>query len=271
MMLMKQIKRVITLALLSAVGVVSQPAFAAKFSVPDLPQTAYQDPWLDARYDDDRDPIEGINRLIWRFNFNFLDQYLFRPTAVVYVHAVPDMMKDGINNFIENLNEPSSTVNNTLQGKFSDAGNSAGRFVINTSVGLLGTIDVAERMGMERKQDEFGEVLAFYGVGNGPYLMFPVLGPTAVREEVGDYVDNMYPPLSWLSFTQKLIKGLMSGLYKRAELMSQEKLLYDSLDPYAFVREAYFKHMEWKVHDGNVPEDFQQEEEFDDFIDGLDL
>jgi phospholipid-binding lipoprotein MlaA len=107
---------------------------------------------------------------------------------------VPDPVKTGLDNFVQNLDEPHSLVNNTLQGKWHWALNAGGRFVVNTTVGILGLIDVADMMGMPRKQDDFNEVLGYYGVPNGPYFMAPFAGPYVTREIATDWVDGLYFP-----------------------------------------------------------------------------
>ncbi|MGL5359105.1 MAG: MlaA family lipoprotein, partial [Shewanella sp.] len=106
-------------------------------------------------YDDPKDPFESVNRVMWDFNYLYLDRYLYRPIAHGYNDYIPRPVKTGINNMLENLEEPSSLVNNTLQGKWGWAANAGGRFTVNTTIGLLGIIDVADMMGMPRKQDEF--------------------------------------------------------------------------------------------------------------------
>ncbi|MCM2679007.1 MlaA family lipoprotein [Echinimonas agarilytica] len=220
---------------------------------------------------DNRDPLEDLNRVIFDFNFNVLDKYIYRPTTVFYIDYVPDFGKEGINNVIRNIDEPSSAVNNVLQGNWSDSANNVGRFAINTTVGLVGFIDVASYMGMERKLDEFGEVLGHYGVDDGPYLMLPVIGPSSVREEVGDYVDDLYWPLSTLSFWPKLLRWGFKGLYTRAQLIDQEQMLYNSLDPYSFVKEGYFQYMRYRVYDGKLPEVEPENDDFlDDYLDEID-
>lgn len=221
-------------------------------------------------YIDERDPIEGFNRAMWDFNYLFMDRYFYRPVAHGYNDYIPRPVKTGMNNFVTNLEEPSTLVNNTLQGKWGWAANAGGRFTINTTIGLLGVIDVANMMGLPRKQDEFNEVLGYYGVPNGPYFMAPFLGPYVTRELASDWVDSLYFPLSELTMWQSLLKWGLKSLHSRAAAIDQERLVDNALDPYTFVKEAYFQHMDYKVYDGNVPVDQDEDDLLDEFMQELD-
>ncbi|GGA78373.1 ABC transporter [Neiella marina] len=220
---------------------------------------------------DPRDPLEDMNRAFYHLNFNIIDPYVFRPLTVAYVEYVPELAREGINNFVLNFEEPSSAVNNLLQGKGGDSANNVGRFAVNSTIGILGVIDVAKYMGMERKLDEFGEVLGYYGVSDGAYLMLPVMGPSSVREEVGDYVDNSYWPLSKIGFWPKLLMNTFKGLYARAQLLEQESFLETSLDPYAVVKEGYFQRVRYQVYDGQLPDVEPEDDAFlEDYLDEID-
>lgn len=254
-------------------SVVSMPSWA-KYE--DVQMMHEQEAKWHQRYDnaeyDSRDPFENLNRAMFRFNRNILDRHIYRPVAVWYADSVPEGARESIENAMLNLDEPSSVVNNILQGNPGDAANAAGRFVVNSTIGLLGLFDVADHMGMHRKQDEFGEVLATWGVGNGPYLMLPAIGPTTVRQGTGDYVDNSYWPLGELNFYASATRFVLKGLYTRVQLLDQERLLEQSLDPYTFVKEAYFQRVAFAVYDGNPPEQQQQQEQpdLDSYMDEID-
>lgn len=226
------------------------------------------------RYDDvqydPRDPFEDLNRAVYDFNSNVLDRHIVRPVAVWYVDTLPKGLRESVQNAVLNFEEPSSAVNNLLQGKFGWAANATGRFVVNSTVGLLGFFDVAQHMGMQRKLDGFDEVLGTWGVGNGPYLMLPALGPSTPRALAGDYVDNVYWPMSVLGPYATAARWTLKGLYLRAQLFDQEKLLEQSLDPYTFVKEAYFQRVAFAVYDGHPPEQKQQAHELDDYMDEID-
>ena len=226
----------------------------------------------DESLSDPKDPLESINRPFWTFTWDYADKYVFKPASETYVEYMPTGFRTGIHNVSLNLNEPSTIINNLLQGKFSDAGKSTGRFVLNSTVGLLGFFDPASDFEWARNQEEFGEVLGSYGVGDGPYLMVPALGPSSVREEVGDYVDRYYWPLAIIDFWPNLFRQAVLGLEQRAALAEQEQIINDSIDSYEFVKNAYFQNMEYKVYDGNPPIviDEDSEDEIDAFLDELD-
>ncbi|NTS76358.1 VacJ family lipoprotein [Catenovulum sp. SM1970] len=230
-----------------------------------VPEKQTEQDTNDITYTDERDPLEGVNRAIWDFNYNVLDKHVLRPTAVVYRDYMPTPARKGLLNVVNNLDEPSAFVNNTLQGKFANAGISAGRFLINSTLGLFGLFDIATPMGITEHQEDFGEVLGSYGVGNGPYLMVPAMGPTDVRDLSGSVVDGMYFPLSDLTMWGSIGRFTVKALEGRIQLMDQEQLLEDSFDSYIFVKEAHFQRSEFKVYDGNVPQ--EEEEGFDDFDD----
>ncbi|MDG1732491.1 MAG: VacJ family lipoprotein [Thalassotalea sp.] len=217
---------------------------------------------------DPRDPIESINRSLWTFNWEYLDKYVFKPVATSYVEYVPSPIRSGVYNAALNLNEPFTVVNNLLQLKFQRAAKATGRFVLNSTVGLLGWFDIAKHAGLVREEEEFGEVLGYYGVGDGPYLMLPALGPSSVRDEVGDFVDGYYWPLAIIDFWPNVARRLVIALEVRGNLGDQEALLNESLDPYEFVKNAYFQNIEYRVYDGNPPIviDQEEEDEIDDFL-----
>ncbi|NMH65585.1 MlaA family lipoprotein [Shewanella salipaludis] len=233
----------------------------AKESEPSGVQISYNDP---------NDPFEGFNRTMWDFNYLFLDRYLYRPVAHGYNDYVPSPIKSGLNNFVRNFDEPSSLVNNSLQGKWGWAANAGGRFTINTTLGLLGFIDVADMMGMPRKNDEFNEVLGYYGVPNGPYFMAPFAGPYVTRELASDWVDGLYFPLSEFTLWQSVIKWGLKSLHARATAIDQERLVDNALDPYTFVKDAYLQHMDYKVYDGNLPTNDDDDALLDEYMKELD-
>ncbi|GLP94948.1 MlaA family lipoprotein [Paraferrimonas sedimenticola] len=219
---------------------------------------------------DPRDPFENFNRAMWDLNYNYLDRYLYRPVARGYRDYVPDPVQTGIYNVVLNLEEPQSVVNNILQGKPKYAVNAAGRFVVNSTVGILGVIDVAGYVGMERKLDDFSEVMGYYGVPDGPYFMLPVVGPYVAREIAFDWVDGTYWPLSELNFWASAAKWGLKNLHKRAKALEQDGLIDNAIDPYLFVRDAYFQHVAFKVYDGEPPIDDDDDELLDDYLDELD-
>jgi phospholipid-binding lipoprotein MlaA len=187
---------------------------------------------------------------------------------VAYADYMPQIARTGLLNLAENLEEPSNSVNNLLQGKLDGTFISLGRFVLNSTVGLLGLIDVASEIGLEPKEEEFGEVLGKWGVGTGPYLMIPARGPSDVRSSIGDVVDTSYSPLDGLNFYVGFLRVGIKALESRASLIQQEQQLNSTADPYAFVKSAYFQNLQFKVQDGLI-EKSEEEEALEDDIDAF--
>lgn len=213
---------------------------------------------------DPRDPIEGINRPVFDFNWKVLDEYVLRPVAVGYGEYVPTPVRTGLLNIALNLEEPANLANNLLQLKVKDAGISTGRFLINSTLGLFGMFDVAEEIGLKRQEEDFGQTLGVWGVDHGAYLMLPGYGPSTAKDLTGDVVDATTFALGFLSLPQSLLKTTIKLLDTRVDLISQEQLLNDSVDPYLFTKELYFQRQEYKLYDGNVPESEDDFSEFDD-------
>lgn len=237
-------------------------------SKPDNGQAGQQQ----ANYQDNRDPLETINRPLWDFNYDILDKYLLRPATVGYMTVVPKPARKGLVNVANNLNEPASFVNGTLQAKPDRAAISAGRFLVNSTLGLFGLFDVATRIGLVEQDEDFSQTLAVWGVGDGPYLMLPALGPTTVRDTTGGLVDNLYFPLALLNTPLTLTRAAINALDGREQLMSMENLLEESLDPYAFIKESYYQRQLFKIYDGNPPKQEEPEVDesvFDDLLDDL--
>ena len=219
----------------------------------------------DDPYADPRDPFEQVNREVWDFN-QTLDDYVIWPAAQAY-GTIPQPVRTGLLNAAENLGEPSHFVNNTLQGKFKDAGVTFWRFLINSTVGVLGVFDVATPMGLTVRDEGFGETLAVWGVSDGPYLMLPGMGPTVVLDRGGDVVDGMYFPIDDLSTPLTIGRLAIRALALRLRLQDQKSLMENSLDSYSFVREAYFQNWRDNVYDGNPPVEEQDPSELEDLGD----
>lgn len=226
----------------------------------------------DESLNDPRDPLEVINRPFWTFTWDYADKYVAKPASELYTTYTPPFLRTGLYNMALNLNEPSSAINNLLQLKFTDAAKSTGRFVLNSTIGLLGFYDPASDFDWSGEQEEFGEVLGSYGVGDGPYLVIPALGPSSVREEAGDYVDGLYWPLVIIDFWPNLVRLGVLGLEKRASIRDQEQLVVESTDPYEFIKNAYFQNMNYRLYDGDPPVviDEDEEAEIDAFLEEFD-
>lgn len=216
---------------------------------------------------DPRDPLEPVNREIWDFNWDVLDAYILRPITVTYVTVMPQPARTGLVNITDNLQEPANFLNNMFQGKVDDGLDSLARFLINTTVGLVGTFDVASKIGIERKREQFGETLAVWGLDTGPFLMLPFLGPSDPRSFTGDYVDGFAFPMSLLEGSVNLARIGISVLETRAQLLDQEAQLEQSVDDYAFVKNAYFENLEFRVTDGKSGDKAINDEQLDDFAD----
>lgn len=216
---------------------------------------------------DPRDPFEPVNREIWDFNWDVLDAYILRPITVTYVTVMPQPARTGLVNITDNLQEPANFLNNIFQGKVDDGLDSLARFLINTTVGLVGTFDVASKIGIERKREQFGETLAVWGLDTGPFLMLPFLGPSDPRSFTGDYVDGFAFPMSLLEGSVNFARIGFSLLEARAQLLDQETQLEQSVDDYAFVKNAYFENLEFRVTDGKSGDKAIDDEQLDDFAD----
>jgi phospholipid-binding lipoprotein MlaA len=219
------------------------------------------------------DPFEAINRFFWDFNYEILDRFLVKPATKAYITVTPQFLRNGLLNASENLSEPASAVNNLLQGKPVESLTSVGRFLVNSTVGIVGFFDVAAQMGLEEKEEDFGEVLGVWGLGTGPYLMLPALGPSDFRSFTGRVVDNVYWPMTILNDPYVIASNVVKIIETRATLLTQEETLNRSLDQYLFVRDAYFQRLAFKVSDGKVKVKTKEELEVeeDDFSEFEDI
>ena len=227
------------------------------------------------------DPIEPVNRVIWDFNYLVLDAYIYKPTTEAYVDWVPDGGRKAINNFVLNFDEPSNVVNNLIQLEFKYAGNALLRFTLNSTFGLLGFFDLAEKEGVPRRRESFSNVLGRWSVPHGPYIMMPVIGPRSVRKLVGSFVDGLYFPMSYLTFWQTTTLWGLDGLDKRESVLGQEKLLEQSLDSYTFAKEAYIQYEAFKFYQNTEDlnlllkekeqqQSFEEEQNLEDYMDEID-
>jgi len=210
------------------------------------------------------DPLEPLNRFTFRVNLT-ADKYLIRPVAKVYDTLTPRPLRIGVNNFFLNLKSPIIIVNGLLQGKFRQASSDTGRLLTNSTLGLGGLLDPATPLGMPAHDEDFGQTLAVWGFRPGPYLVLPLFGPRTVRNTVGLAGDSVLHPLIFMNNTT--LKWALRGLYivhRRATLLSVDKQINESYDPYIFVRDAYVQHREYLIYDGNLPQDDDFEDEFDD-------
>jgi phospholipid-binding lipoprotein MlaA len=210
---------------------------------------------------DPRDPLEPLNRSFYTFN-DGLDTVLIKPAAEVYQGVIPPLARTGVSNFFSNLNDVTVTVNNLLQGKFSEALSDAGRLLINSTAGLFGLFDVATPAGLEKHDEDFGQTLGWWGVGDGPYLVLPFLGPRTTRDAAGLVVDWNTAPVSYVDPVRD--RNQLVGLAlisNRAQLLSTSNLLsVAALDEYEFLRDAYLQRRRNLIHDGNPPHEAREKD-----------
>jgi len=145
----------------------------------------------------EEDPWESINRPIFRFN-DTVDTYALKPLAKGYQAVTPQFLEDGIHNMFRNLGDVTNLANNVLQLKPHAAGVDTARLIVNTTFGLAGFFDVGTKMGLQRNDEDFGQTLGYWGVGSGPYVMLPLLGPSTVRDAVAKYPDTYTEPYRYI-------------------------------------------------------------------------
>lgn len=226
--------------------------FAAQFATA---QDAQQQP---------HDPLERYNRAMFAFN-DTVDRYALKPIAKGYQAVLPDPVEQGIGNVFFNLTELRNITNNLLQAKWGRAGTDTGRFLINTTLGIGGLFDVARQWGIQRHNEDFGQTLGHWGVGSGPYLVLPLLGPSTVRDGFARIPDTYADPVAYVDHVRTRNSTVGTRLVSdRAALLETEKLITG--DRYVFVRDAYLQRREYLVKDGEV-EDAFGEEDFGDFED----
>jgi len=203
-----------------------------------------------------RDPIEPVNRAVYQFN-DAVDQVLFKPVAEAYRAVLPSFVRTGVGNFFSNINDVLVALNNLLQGKFVNAVSDTGRVVVNTTIGVLGLLDVATHIGLEKHNEDFGQTLGYWGIGDGPFLMLPLLGPSNLRDGLGRIVDYKTDLITYVDPTRD--RNILWGtrlVSQRADLLDTSKILETAaLDPYEFLRDAYIQRRRNLVHDGSPPPD----------------
>jgi phospholipid-binding lipoprotein MlaA len=205
---------------------------------------------------DPRDPLEPFNRGMYQFN-DAVDRAVLKPVATVYRDVLPSPVRTGVTNFFANLQDAWSIVNNALQLKGEAAGNSFMRFGVNTLLGLGGVLDIATEMQIGRQTEDFGQTLGYWGVGAGPYLVLPLMGPSTVRDTAALPVDaqgNLVSGINDVSTRNSL--SALNLLNQRSRLLEASKMLDQvALDPYTFTRDAFLQRRLNDVHDGYPPDD----------------
>jgi phospholipid-binding lipoprotein MlaA len=199
----------------------------------------------------DYDPWERFNEKTFWFNHDVLDRYALKPVATVW-QKIPDPMRQGLANAFHNLAMPKRLVNEVLQARFQEAGSEVARFLLNTTVGVAGFVDVASRTGLEESDADTGQTLGVYGAGPGPYLVVPLLQPLTVRDGIGYAVDSLLDPLSWFvtPFAADFGRAAAKTINERAANLKLYQDVEDaSLDLYAAVRNGYLQRRQKSIED----------------------
>jgi phospholipid-binding lipoprotein MlaA len=200
------------------------------------------------------DPYERLNRQVYAFNDHF-DRSLAQPVARGYTKVVPRPVRDCVGNVFANVGEVGNFINAALQLRPGDAAADAGRFLVNTTAGLLGCFDVAKGMGMERNRQDFGLTMGKWGLPPGPYLVLPFLGPSSLRDAVGEIPDYYTDPVRFVNpATDYYITYGVRFVDRRAQYLDASNLVDDAaLDPYEFLRDGYLQRRRSRVYNGNPP------------------
>lgn len=201
-----------------------------------------------------KDPIEGFNRAMFAFNEG-LDGAIIKPVATGYDAIVPSPIQTGVTNFFGNIADFFIAINNILQGKLGTGVSDLGRVVVNTTIGVLGVVDVATEMGLEKHNEDFGQTFGRWGVEDGAYVVVPVFGPRTARDTVGLVLDVKTDPVVRVKrvATRNSLIALRL-IDDRANLLPADKVIEEaSLDKYAYIRGAYLQRRLNLIHDGNPP------------------
>ena len=191
------------------------------------------------------DPLEGVNRAIFSFN-NVADKIVLEPVAKGY-KKLPSPIQSGVGNFINNLKLPLAALNQLLQGQGKNAAESTGRFLVNSTIGVFGLIDVAENIGLDQKEEDFGQTLATWGVGDGFYIVLPLFGPSNLRDTTGMVMTMMTDPINAYAVTQGEawaipVRTAANAIDQRSQIIDEVNALRDnSVDYYAAVRSSYYQ------------------------------
>jgi phospholipid-binding lipoprotein MlaA len=203
-------------------------------------------------YPQQNDPFEPFNRSVYAFN-DTVDRAVVKPVAQGYSTVVPGPVKTMVSNFFSNLDDVVVTANDVLQLKFKQAASDGARVIFNSTFGLLGLINVTDRL--EKHNEDFGQTLGYWGVPSGPYLVLPILGPSTIRDGSGRYTDSFASVISnTKQVSTRNSAWALEGLDTRAGLLETEKVMDDAvIDRYSFIRDAYLMHRQSLVYDGNPP------------------
>jgi len=223
--------------------------------------------------DETYDPIEPVNRVTFKFN-DVLDKIILKPLSDGYIAVVPDKGRVIVSNFFDNALYVNTILNDFLQGKGGQGASDLGRFLVNSTLGIGGLFDPATSMGMEKHQEDFGQTLGTWGVGQGAYLVLPVYGPNTTRDAPGIAVSTVTSGVFWAGvFLAPAITipiSILATMDLRSRASNALRFVNESaLDPYVFTREAWVQHRTFLIYDGNPPED-NLDDDYGDEIDSKD-
>ncbi|MHB8346389.1 MAG: MlaA family lipoprotein [Acidiferrobacterales bacterium] len=213
------------------------------------------------------DPLESYNRAVFKFNDQF-DRFVLKPAAKGYTYVLPVPVRNGITRFFNNLLEPTVIVNDLLQGKIERTASDTGRFVVNSTIGVAGLFDPARRFGLRPHEADFGMTLGVWGAPPGPYIVWPILGASDLRDSFGMIADYYTYPVDYLnSNTARWSLRVLDAVNTRANLLGTSSVLEQAAGPnmYSFVREAYMQQRLNLIYNGNPPQpSFSGDEPLDD-------
>ena len=198
-----------------------------------------------------KDPLENFNRAVYKFN-DVADNAIIKPVAKGYKNIAPKFVVKGINNFFNNLRDIVTIINDLLQMKVQHAANDTGRVLVNSTIGILGFVDVHSINGGERRKEDFGQTLGHWGLGQGAYIVLPFLGPSTTRDAFGLITDTLaFDPISYMNNVRARNQvRILQFVDARTELLNASSIIDQaSLDPYAFQRDAYLQYREALVND----------------------
>lgn len=214
---------------------------------------------LESEVEEANDPFEGANRVFFEVN-DVLDTILLRPVSAMYKTVTPGFAQRGVHNFLTNLDAPVTFANDVLQGEADRAGATMTRFVINSTVGVGGLIDVANELGVPGHSEDFGQTLAVWGVGEGAYLYTPLLGPSTSRDLAGQVVDMAFNPLTYLALNDNNSAEWVPYARLAADavdlrsrnLETLDNLKRTSVDYYSAIRSAYRQNRAFEIRNGKA-------------------
>jgi len=207
------------------------------------------------------DPWESWNRSTLEFNEDF-DDIIMKPLAKGYLFSTPEPIDRGVSNFFNNIDDIGISINSLLQLKFIDSATDISRFIINSTIGIAGVIDVATMIDLAKHNEDFGQTLGVWGVPSGPYLVLPFWGPSSPRGTAGLIGDGVLDPLNYTIFAGPAISAagtvadILDSTDKRAGFMTTERFVNEAaINRYDFIKSSYIQYREYLVNDGEIPED----------------